>query len=355
MTTQQHDDTRAPRDTVELALLGIFTELLGHTDIGLEESFFDLGGHSFLAVQLVARVKKVLGRSLPLAALFEDVDDGGTRPTVARLAALLRDGDTESDAPLVPLRRSGEDTPLFLVHPAGGDLVAYHQFVRTLAAGPPVFGLRPPPVRTGHAQDVESLAAVYVDSVRAASPDGPYRLVGWSMGGLVAYEMARRLTEAGATVDRLVLADTYFGTQLPEFDEATVLLDFVRHIDFGGRMPRVRKSELRGLPPGEDIQILVRRLTAAGAVPPGVDLEERLDLYRRHARAAREYEPKPWSGPLTLVHASTLPQRTRLRAELAWRSRVDGPVDTNTVSGDHFSLMTEPAVSEVARIVEGRP
>jgi thioesterase domain-containing protein len=301
-------------------------------------------------VQLVARVKKVLGRPLPLAALFEDSDDHADRPTVARLGTLLREGDPETDDPLVPLRRSGEGVPLFLVHPAGGDLVAYHRLVRTL--GSRVFGLRPPP---GRAQDVESLAATYVDRVRAASPDGPYRLAGWSMGGLVAFEMARLLSESGAEVERLVLVDTYFGALLPSFDETTVLLDFVRHIDVGARLPRVRRSELRGLAPGEDIEVLVRRLTEAGAVPPGVDLADRLDLYRRHARAAREYEPKPWSGAVTLVHASAHPHAMHTRSESEWRSRVDGPVDAEVITGDHFSLMTEPAVSDVARVVEGRP
>lgn len=351
MTTQQHDETRTPRDTVEVALLGIFEELLGRTDIGLDESFFDLGGHSFLAVQLVARVKKALGRTLPLTALFEDSDDHDARPTVARLGTLLRQDDNETGDPLVPLRRSGADAPLYLVHPAGGDLVSYHQLVRALAAGPPVFGLRPPPVRSGHAQDVESLAATYVDRV----PARPCRLVGWSMGGLIAFEMARRLTESGTSVDRLVLIDTYLGAQLPEFDETTVLLDFVRHVDIGGRLPQVRRSELRGLAPGEDIQTLVRRLTEAGAVPQGVDLADRLDLYRRHARAAREYDPKPWSGNLTLVQALAHPRSLRFRAAEHWRSRVDGPVDAITVPGDHFGLMTRPAVSEVARLVEGRP
>ncbi|HEV2734381.1 MAG TPA: amino acid adenylation domain-containing protein, partial [Longimicrobiaceae bacterium] len=194
-----------PRDTLELALARIWEEVLEAERVGVRDGFFALGGHSLLAVRLMARVEQATGVRLPLATLF-------SASTVEQLAAELRRGDARDDgSPLVPIRPGGKRTPLFLVHPVGGDVLAYAPLARHLDREQPVYGLRSRGLAPGAepARTVEEMARDYLAALREARPAGPYRLGGWSMGGVVAYEMARRLEAAGERVERLVLVDAH--------------------------------------------------------------------------------------------------------------------------------------------------
>ncbi|HEU0078664.1 MAG TPA: amino acid adenylation domain-containing protein, partial [Longimicrobiaceae bacterium] len=178
-----------PRDATELALAGVWEEVLGTSPVGVRDDFFEMGGHSLLAVRLVARVETVLGARLPLTTLF-------AAPTIEALALVLREGTADGGAsPLVPVRASGERAPLFFVHPVGGDVLCYAPLARHLDAGQPFYALRSRGLDGGEPPraTVEAMAADYLDAMRAVQPRGPYRLGGWSMGGVVAWEMARRL------------------------------------------------------------------------------------------------------------------------------------------------------------------
>src|SRR5262249_27647409 len=155
-------------------------ELLGLSEVGVRDSFFDLGGHSLLAVRLMARIERQLGRELPLAALFR-------APTIEGLASLLRTDQAElpASSPLVPLApaergiSSSEEAegaaPLFLVHPIGGSVFCYRELARRLA-GRPVYGLQARGLTGGEQPlaTVPEMASLYLESLRAAQPAGPY-------------------------------------------------------------------------------------------------------------------------------------------------------------------------------------
>ncbi|WP_460395588.1 alpha/beta fold hydrolase [Actinophytocola sediminis] len=339
----------SPRDDVESTLTRIFEELLKVSPVGVDESFFDLGGHSFLAVQLVARIRTELGVTLPLSVLFEEDEvDGVTVSTLGKLVGGPRPHEARH---VVPLRQNGAAVPLYLVHPAGGDLVGYRQLAVHLGHQWSVHGLRPPPLSYPDAdQDITRLAADYLDHVRAQQPDGPYFLAGWSIGGLIAFEMADLLRRAGVEVGLLAMVDSYFGDQLPEYDEVTVLRDFVAELthQFGVTVP---EAELRALLHDRAIRELLERV-----VPPGLDANqilEQLHLYRAHVRAATVYEPPPGARRALLVQAADTEAPVRERARRAWQSRVEEPLDHHLIEGNHFTVLHEPHVRTLATALLG--
>jgi thioesterase domain-containing protein/acyl carrier protein len=342
-------DRNSPQDDVESTLTGIFEDLLKVSPVGVDESFFDLGGHSFLAVQLVARIRKELGVTLPLSALFEEDEVDGV--TVSALGRLVRGPHQHESRCVVPLHRNSAAAPLYLVHPAGGDLLGYRRLAVHLGHHWSVHGLRPPPLSHPDAdQDIARLATDYLDHVRAQRPEGPHFLVGWSTGGLIAFEMADRLRRAGAEVGLLAVVDSYFGDQLPEYDEAAVLLDFAAELAHKlGDTPAVPEAELRALLHDRAPRELLERV-----LPPDLDANrilEHLHLYRAHVRAAKVYEPPAGAQRLLLVQAADVDTAVRERAVRAWQSRVEEPLDHHVIGGDHFDLLREPHVQALADIL----
>ncbi|HBL31274.1 MAG TPA: non-ribosomal peptide synthetase, partial [Acidobacteria bacterium] len=202
----------APRDAVEQRLADLFREVLGGGAVGVHDSFFDRGGHSLTAVRLAGRVREALGVTLPVAALF-------AAPTVEDLARLLQAEGEITVPTLVVLRAGGDGAPLFLVHPGGGTVFVYLELVRRLPPGFPVFGLQAPGIDPGEQPPttVDALVAHHLEQIRRVHPVGtrPVHLAGWSFGGLVAFELARRLREEGDDVAGCTLIDPTDPADLP--------------------------------------------------------------------------------------------------------------------------------------------
>jgi pyochelin synthetase len=329
-----------PRDGLEAHLAGIWQDLLGLPAVGIRDDFFDLGGHSLLAVRLMSRIRAELGRDLPLATLFD-------ASTVESLAAVLRKEDTGARTPLV-LIRHGEGRPLFLVHPVGGGVLCYRDLAQALGDGP-VWAFQspedPPPT-------LEEMAAVYLQALRAAQPQGPYRLAGWSMGGTLAYEMARQLQSHGEEVEQLVLIDASVpGAEGPvEVDDATLASWFAR--DLGGlasRTVHLSPEALRGLTREEQVRKVLERAVEAGALAPDFEADElrhHLEIFRRNFRALLSYVPGTYPGPLLAIVAEDTPAD----AAAPWRS-LASRVEEHRVPGDHYILVQPPQVEELARLL----
>ncbi|MGI4739588.1 MAG: non-ribosomal peptide synthetase [Janthinobacterium lividum] len=195
-----------PRTNVEQLVADSWCEALKITEVGVFDDFFDLGGHSLIAVQVMARLEKVTGKRLPLAALF-------THPTVAALALLIqRDGSKAITwDSLVPIKPKGTKTPLYIVHGAGMNVLLFNALARNMDADQPIYGLQ---ARGLNGVDepldrIEDMAAHYVAAIRAQNPEGPYALAGFSFGGLIAFEMAKQLLAIGKKVQFLAMFDTY--------------------------------------------------------------------------------------------------------------------------------------------------
>ncbi|SON63787.1 Dimodular nonribosomal peptide synthase [Mycobacterium simulans] len=198
---------RAPITPVEEILAGLFARALGVERVGVDESFFDLGGDSLLAMRLIAAVNKTLDTSLGVRVLFE-------APTIESLSQRLDSPD--SSVEVVPVERlhEGVGVPLFCLPPAGGLSWPYRNLGAYLDC--PIIGLQQDP-RSG--QSIRELATYYAQTIRALHPDGPYQLLGWSFGGLVAHQVAVQLRRQGCVVQRLLALDPPPAVDAPGGDQ----------------------------------------------------------------------------------------------------------------------------------------
>jgi thioesterase domain-containing protein len=339
-----------PRDLLELELVGLWQEVLGTGKLGVRDDFFASGGHSLLAVRLMARVKERFGRELPLAVLFQ----GGT---VEAMAALLRREETATPSCLVPIQTTGPGLPFFCVHPAGGDVLCFAALARHLGPGQPFYGLRSRGLAEGETplERIEDMAALYVEELRRVQPAGPYRIGGWSLGGLIAFEMARQLREAGVPAEdvELLILDSsprVAGTEEPS--RLDILLDVARYVETLWNRPLgLAAEDLEPLDPEGRLDLLVQRLRAADLLPPEAGeagIRRIVEVYAANTRAVRAYAPGRWAGRVTVFRAGEDSD------DLGWREISDGPVEVHTVPATHLTMLVEPAVARLAQQIRKR-
>ena len=347
MTRQPGGPARdvAPRDDLERALCRIWSELLDLERVGVTEGFFQIGGHSLLAFQLVTRMSLELGLDVPLSVLFQN-------PTVEQLAAVLRgEGLPPRRQVLISVEPSGERIPFVCVHPVGGNVACYGELARHLGPGRPFYGIQLPDPEEVPLGSIEAQAAHYLEALKVQSPAGPYLLAGWSYGGAVAFEMARQLVAAGEPVAHLVLLDAH----LPDDDEESERIDdaLIREMfidDLRGL------SGLRLSTPVEEAGSPDPRgafdLLAEAAEMPGIteaDLRLLFEMFRTNLKRLAAYRPGRYAGRLTLV----LPESSIGSNDPSsrWRQVAAG-VDVLRVDGDHYSMLRAPRVEALAARLE---
>ncbi|HEV2639877.1 MAG TPA: amino acid adenylation domain-containing protein [Actinocrinis sp.] len=212
---------RAAGSVREHVLCELFASALGLPEVGPDQNFFALGGHSLLAMRLVAAIEAESGRRLPVGILMD-------APTPAALARRLESPtDGLALAPLLKLRAAGDHTPLFLLHSGSGLTWRYATLLPHIAPGRPIYGIQTPTYTqadpTPLPEDLGQLAEQYLARIRAVQPEGPYLLLGWSFGGLLAYDLAARLTRAGQQVALLAVVDSIPGDTPDEVPDADLV------------------------------------------------------------------------------------------------------------------------------------
>lgn len=340
-----------PRDELELQLVEIWENLLGAAPIGVRDDFFDRGGHSLLAVRLMAQLRRRFERDLPLSALFEG-------STVERLAAIVRrEGGGANRVPLVPLQSVGSAAPLFLVHPIGGNVLCYRDLVRRLGSARPIFGLQAPdPEReVNSGATVESLAAIYLAAIREIQPAGPYLLAGWSMGGVIAYEMARQLEALGERLAFLGLIDAFVPAvdrTAAIDDEAAQLAAFLGDLaDQAGTAAQVSTDSLRAAPEASRIASTLTAAKDSGLLPADlseVDFTRLFGQFRSNLEALQAYRPPRLAVDALLLLASDRRFEPGAPDDGGWGEVIAGRLEIEQLPGDHYSLVREPNVAALA-------
>ncbi|MCZ6673341.1 MAG: amino acid adenylation domain-containing protein, partial [Verrucomicrobia bacterium] len=202
---RQNLDTQfvASRNELEEHLTRIFRDLLGVNNVGIHDNFFNLGGNSLKAVRLCYKIKEQIGKSLRVASVFES-------PTVAQLSRILKDDQEKSKFSML-LAGEGEGVPIFFIPGISRTALVLSKMAKRLDAGRPCFGLELPPSENGNEplNTLEELAAHCVSEIRTIQPAGPYTLVGFSFGGLLAYETARQLNSIDQSVPKVFMFDSF--------------------------------------------------------------------------------------------------------------------------------------------------
>jgi amino acid adenylation domain-containing protein len=195
----------APRTNVEKLVADIWSEYLGIKKIGIYDNFFEMGGHSLIAVKVMSKIERVTGKRLPLASLFET-------PTIEKMALVLSlDGRSITWDSLVPIKPQGNKMPLYIVHGAGLNVLLFNAVAMGLGADQPVYGLQAKGLNgiDEPLTKIEDMAAHYIAAIMRQNPTGPYALAGFSFGGIIAWEMARQFAALGKEVKMLAVFDTY--------------------------------------------------------------------------------------------------------------------------------------------------
>ena len=185
-------------------LIPIWQRVLQQSSVHVEDNFFDLGGDSSLALQLFNEIAKACGRELPPVTIYQ-------APTITALAALLDQPTTSRFPPLVLMKAGTEQPPVFLAHGLGGSVMDFFQPVKYIQTEHPIYGLQAKGIDGVDEpfERIEDMAQFHLDAIRELQPHGPYLLIGYSLGGLVALEMAHVLSAMGEKVGLLAMLDAY--------------------------------------------------------------------------------------------------------------------------------------------------
>jgi amino acid adenylation domain-containing protein len=397
--------TNSPVSTTELALIEIWQDLLQRKQVSPHDNFFELGGHSLLATQMTSRVYDVLGLELPLKTIFEAptiaqiapildrLRDAVLTPTMPPLVRLdrsayrrqrstLLSGDAlilpaqtpsqprnqvvtpsapASRSALIPLTLGSHHPPFFCVHPLFGVVFPYLELAHCLANhcasdrsfyGLQALGLdgKSPPLSR-----IEAIAAYYIQAIQTLQPTGPYFLGGWSFGGLVAFEMAQQLTQAGQAVSLLAVLDTPAPChQVTLAQSLKFLLGTARSIlpfllDYAALaaqrwqfqsawFARKQWSALSRLLPAEARSSLLNESAIQALLP----------IIYANSQAAYRYKPQPYRDRLTLFRAAEQPVAFKHEPALGWDTLAT-EIQLYQVPGNHLSLLTQPHVQTLAQ------
>ncbi|MBT53145.1 MAG: polyketide synthase [Mameliella sp.] len=360
---QLESDYVAPEGEIEQRLAGFWEELLGVQNVGAEDSFFDLGGHSLIAVRLFAMVKKAFRVDFPISVLFE-------APTIRKCAALIEAQigpvDAEPGAKPAPERRfthlvpmhdgdGGARRPFFLIAGMFGNVLNLRHLAHLLGADRPFYGLQARGLYGSEVphDSIEEAARDYIAEMRQVQPNGPYMLGGFSGGGITAYEVARQLEIMGEEVSLVVMLDTPLPQRRALSRRDRLIIQWHQAREKGPLYPFIwLKNRIAW-------EIAKRRQVAETGPQHGFHNAE---IEAAFYRAIAGYTVRPWDGRVVLCRpplvgkwtvsngALVNSERTYVTHDNDWGRMVPG-VEVHEVPGDHDSMVLEPNVRVLAAIM----
>ena len=339
-----------PLNLLELELIRIWQRIFQREDINRQDNFFDLGGHSLQAIRLAAAIDRLLGCQIPIAALFQC-------PTIETLARRLSD---ENWAPrwhsLVPLQTGGSKPPLFLIHGIAGDVYIFTELVKFLGEDQPVYGIQAVGL-DGSCQrhtSIEQMAAHYVQEITSFQPEGPVYLAGYSLGGIIAWEIAQQLHRAGRRVALLGLLDSGPMGGAPWIFYVLALLYFVPdrllfHFRNWWRLPwreKINYHHGRLVALRYWLQINQKQTAQVTEPPPAaIVVPAPPGFFDYYQAVAAAYLLKPYPGSMTLFYGD----EALSGWNWYWRYLAKGGSAFYRVPGKHQEFLSAANVPTLAR------
>ncbi len=352
---QTQQPTAHPQTKAEQVLASIWIDVFDLDTIDIDENFFDIGGHSLNAVQVMTRLEKVTGRRLPLSTLFEF-------PTIRKLAQLVEESQKPATSKsLVPIKPEGGKVPVYIIHGIGLNLLNFSGLVAHTDPDQPIYGLQAKGLDgTEEPLDkMEAIAAHYIAEILDHNPTGPYAIAGYSFGGYVAYEMAQQLTAMGKDIKMLAMFDT----------DARALIN--HHTTMGRVIWKIGRQLPKLVWIGQSLikrplttisyqwSVLCTRMNAL-LRKAGVDRESGTEdepahlvyLMEKHETAFQNYVLRPYTGTIDLFRATSRLYFVDDFHYLGWKDYAGGGVRVHDVAGDHATMLLPPNDVVFARVLQ---
>jgi amino acid adenylation domain-containing protein len=375
----------APRTLIETVLVDVYATVLNLERVGIDDNFFDLGGNSLQAMQLITRLRKDLAVDTDVTAIFlaptpaqltaalceryglqdsvldeadlEELRQLSEEGAAALLASLDKADGSERAAPsgpLVAMTDGPGEQPLFLVHAVGGTVYAYAHLAKELGEHVKVYGIEAAGLRDGTsaAKCLDDMVTTYVQAIRAAQPTGPYRLGGWSMGGLVALEIARRIEESGADVAMVAMLDApVYPADMTAWPESDVAAQFVADAARALGSQTGQAPDPAAATVADQLGWLADKLTkgSGDSAAARAEIERRFEVFKAHLRLIAGYRPTPVRAPTLIVGA-----RDSYDFTAEWTAILVTDAPTLRVPGDHYSFLQPPGVHDLAAAIRHR-
>ena len=354
-----------PQGETEQKLAALWSELLGIQEIGRDDDFFALGGHSLLALRLFSRINRDLGRTLPLAALLK-------HPTIASLSELLSPeaaDEAKSEVPkvagkgkghLVTLSASGDGAPLFCLHGGDGGVLFYRALAEQMPKHFPLHAIESLDLSSNAPiipASVEETAAAYVETLLTIQSSGPYRLAGYSFGGVVAHEMACILEQRGHKVEFVGLFDTHNPVAPAKRYSLTGRLNAFwqqqQDLPLPARLERLRERIAEGIATNRRVKAEVAEALGSGPAEAHSDLR-RVQVREENWRAMQAYKPRPYGGRITLFKAMSASDKVEWPEDYGWREYATGGLEIVPVPGGHLTLFDPENVGALSKALAAK-
>ncbi len=355
LTGSSHVSSEPPATPTEKWLAEVWSGLLGVRTIGRDESFFELGGHSLAALRLFARIAKEWKVRIPMAALIQ-------APTPRMLGEAIdreQTGNKTAHSIIVPVRPEGDLPPLFCIHGGDGGVFFYRDLAKKLPPGRPLLAIESPALSADDEAvpiPVEETAAAYVEALRQHQPSGPYHLAGYSYGGLLVIEIARRLLAAGETVAFAGLFDTINPAapirQYRLLERAEVFWDTQEHPGLLGKIGRILKRTREGIATHFRVRFEIRAARSSGVTEPHSQLRM-LKVRETHWESMKAYQPAPLGCHITLFKSRATDDKFDIPDDYGWRPLVDS-IEIVNVDGKHLTMFDSQHVASLAREINKR-
>jgi amino acid adenylation domain-containing protein len=347
---EDHQIHVQPTTRNEQIIASIWKQSLGLKEISITEDFFEMGGHSLKAVKVMTEIEKQTGKRLPISSLFGN-------STVKKLAALLQKEETNGRAwdALVPIKTEGKKDPLYLVHGGGLNTLIFKYVSGHMDLEQPVYALQALGLNgsTELLYTIEEIAAKYNSEILEINPTGPYMIGGYSLGGKIAFEMAKQFLAMGKEVKLLAIFDTYTGSSNEGLNR--MKLKFTRQIR---KIPFILKLFFQHPKQTVFYQLLIARNKFNRLIGKQLDLQDEVftydpDIVKSYEIAYKNYRLTPLDIAIDLFRVKERIYYLDDMVYLGWKSYGKKGINVHEIAGDHKTFLYPPNDRELAEILQG--